>query len=141
MVDEWNRVCPEMMRNMRHTNNEIHSLAINLLVRCRVFPPGLLFQSRIILWHGTVQEVTGIEIEELGIGELSQLICNVVIVLLLLMLLLLLLGCGLMGGRKSIEIGEEVRDVGCFPSFVTFHGSHGEREWLCVCVCVCVCRL
>ena len=52
-------------------------------------------------------------------------------------MLLLLLGCGLMGGGKSIEIGEEVRDVGCFPSFVTFHGSHGKESGY---VCVCVCR-
>ena len=38
-----------------------------------------------------------------------------------------------MGGRKSIEIGEVVRDVGCLACFVTFHGNHG-KEVMCVCM-------
>ena len=54
MADEGNGVCPRIMRNVQRTDDELHALAINLLVRSGVSPPGFLFQDRIILWHGTV---------------------------------------------------------------------------------------
>ena len=33
-----------------------------------------------------------------------------------------------MSGWKCIEIGEVAGDVGCFTTFVAFHGSHGVRS-------------
>ena len=64
-----------------------------------------------------LQEVTGIEVEEFGISELSELVFNVEI--------FRLLGRHFMGGWESIEMGEIVRDVGCLATFVAVHGCCG----------------
>ena len=64
-----------------------------------------------------VQEVSTIEIEEIGVGELSKLIFHIEI--------FLLLGGQFVGGRKCIETGEVLRDVGCLAAFVAVHDCDG----------------
>ncbi len=68
-----------------------------------------------------LDKVSGIEVEELSIGELGQVIFEVEI--------FLLLGGHVVGGGEGIEIGEIVRDVGCLARLVTVHGHGQDVIW------------
>ena len=64
-----------------------------------------------------LDEISGVEVGEVGVGELCKLIVKIEV--------FVLLGGYVVGGGECVEICEVVRDVGCFATFVSVHGCQG----------------